>query len=103
MNIRYWVAGWRGKRLPYVYRRGPVPYTACRKASGRGYFRRFHTFCERRENDYVAHDDDCTSLGIIVRAPRRSPALPNVWDDLHVGRRGNGWKHQRMTQHKVAR
>lgn len=89
--------------LTYDYRRGPVPFTSCRRGasySGR-YLKKPRTTQERRR---YFHDEITEEAVIHIRGRRKPRILPNHWDDrLRSDATGNhrSWKRHRRTQYKT--
>lgn len=84
------------------YRREPVAGVWKRNPSRWGaYYRNVQTTQERRENDFLAFDEDAREYGIKPRARRNAATLVNPWDDIYRHTERN-WKRQRRTQYKTA-
>lgn len=81
------------------YRCEPV-YGVHKSRGGWHHYRRMATTQERRENDFLAYDDDLYGLDVRVRGERVK--LPTYWDDRRPGRGrwSKTWKRHRSHQRR---
>ncbi len=83
---------WRrnAPKLNYVYRKDPVPYTG--GYSNKPYYRRIHTYTEKRDNEGCIAD----GYGKLARKKRNKVNLLDSWDDVCYshGCFSNNWKNQ---------
>ena len=84
---------WFLRRLDFVYRETPVPFTGRRDRSFHNYYKTPRTTQEKKWN--IAHKK-------YVRGKRCAKYLPNAWDDHQRGDIDNrkNWKSHRKTQWK---
>jgi len=82
-------------RIEFDFRRGPVPYTRKWRGSAR-FFRQIRYVNALRQATQFVEDEEPR-----IRAKRNQRLLPNAWDDISDGSRGQrNWKRFRKTQWK---
>lgn len=101
--MRFWYWSWRGFAYEYSrkgkhFRKGPVPYTRCRRG-GYGYFRYPGTIQEIKRNRFDLQDEYVKEYKIKIR--RRRSNIPTAWDDITRSEYNNrSWKRHRKHQWK---